>query len=291
MSRSGKVDVGGGLRLAWREWGEGPIPVLFIHGNLASKDWIELAARWFPEDLRVIGVDWRGCGDSDKPAAEPGYANYTMAQHAADMCAALDGLGIERCHLATHSTGGMIAAHMQLADPDRYGRCLALDPVTPLGLKFDETSIAIFRAMQASREVTRAGMATAAASLFVADSLLPGATSRFREGVGELQAFFERIIDQTFRVAEGIWFGTPHNLNIEYESGDVARRMPELTHEHLVLWGELDGWIPAADVRRMAAEMPNCRLVTAPGIGHSMNLENPALYAGYLGGFLGGVPV
>lgn len=291
MSRSGKVDVGGGLRLAWREWGEGPIPVLFIHGNLASKDWIELAARWFPEDLRVIGVDWRGCGDSDKPAAEPGYANYTMAQHAADMRAALDGLGIERCHLATHSTGGMIAAHMQLADPDRYGRCLALDPVTPLGLKFDETSIAIFRAMQASREVTRAGMATAAASLFVADSLLPGATPRFREGEGELQAFFERIIDQTFRVAEGIWFGTPHNLNIEYESGDVARRMPELTHEHLVLWGELDGWIPAADVKRMAAEMPNCRLVTAPGIGHSMNLENPALYAGYLGGFLGGVPV
>lgn len=291
MTRSGKVDVGGGLRLAWREWGEGPIPVLFIHGNLASKDWIELAARWFPEDLRVIGVDWRGCGDSDKPPAEPGYANYTMAQHAADMRAALDGLGIDRCHLATHSTGGMIAAHMQLADPDRYGRCLALDPVTPIGLKFDEASIAIFRAMQASREVTRAGMATAAASLFVADSLLPGATPRFREGVGELQAFFERIIDQTYRVAEGIWFGTPHNLNIEYESGDVARRMPELTHEHLVLWGELDGWIPAADVRRMAAEMPNCRLVTAPGIGHSMNLENPALYAGYFGGFLGGVPV
>jgi non-heme chloroperoxidase len=291
MTRSGKVDVGGGLRLAWREWGEGPIPVLFIHGNLASKDWIELAARWFPEDLRVIGVDWRGCGDSDKPPAEPGYANYTMAQHAADMGAALDRLGIDRCHLATHSTGGMIAAHMQLADPDRYGRCLALDPVTPIGLKFDEASIAIFRAMQASREVTRAGMATAAASLFVADSLLPGATPRFREGVGELQAFFERIIDQTFRVAEGIWFGTPHNLNIEYESGEVARRMPELTHEHLVLWGELDGWIPAADVRRMAAEMPNCRLVTAPGIGHSMNLENPALYAGYFGGFLGGVPV
>ena len=59
MTRSGKVEVGGGLRLAWREWGEGPIPVLFIHGNLASKDWIELAARWLPSDLRVIGVDWR----------------------------------------------------------------------------------------------------------------------------------------------------------------------------------------------------------------------------------------
>lgn len=291
MSRSGKVEVGGGVRLAWREWGEGPIPVLFIHGNLASKDWIELAARWFPQDLRVIGVDWRGCGDSDKPAAEPDYANYSMAQHAADMLAALDGLGVARCHLATHSTGGMVAAHMQLAQPDRFGRCLALDPVTPLGLRFDEAGMAVFRAMQASKEVTRAGMATAAASLFVADSLAPGSRPRFRAGVEDLQAFFYRIIDQTFGVAEGIWFGTPHNLNLEYESGEIARRMGELHHEHLVLWGELDGWIPAADVKRMAAEMPNCRLVVTPGIGHSMNLEAPALYAGYLGGFLGGVPV
>ena len=291
MSRSGRVEVGGGLRLAWREWGEGPVPVLFLHGNLASKDWIELAARWFPEGLRVIGVDWRGCGESDKPPADPDYANYSMAQHAADMLAALDGLGIGRCHLATHSTGGMIAAHMQLAQPDRFGRCLALDQVTPLGLRFDETGMAVFRAMRASKEVTRAGMATAAASLFVADSLAPGSRPRFRAGVEDLQAFFDRIIDQTFGVAEGIWFGTPYNLNLDYERGEIAGRMKELAHEHLVLWGELDGWIPAADVRRMAAEMPNCRLVVAPGVGHSMNLEAPALYAGYLGGFLGGVPV
>jgi pimeloyl-ACP methyl ester carboxylesterase len=286
---AGKVAVGGGVRLAYREWGDGPIPVLFIHGNLASKDWIELSARWFPKDLRVIGIDWRGCGDSDRPPAAPDYANYSMQQHADDMLAALDALGVARCHLATHSTGGIIAARMMLAQPERFGRCLALDPVTPLGLKFDESGIAVFRAMQASKDVTRAGMATAAASLFLAESLTPGSVPKFREGVGELQTFFDRIIDQTYGVAEGIWFGTPHNLNIEYASGELAKRMPSLEHDHLVLWGEMDGWIPAADVKRMAAEMPHCRLVTVPGIGHSMNLEQPALYAGYFGGFLGGV--
>ncbi len=287
--RSGKVDVGGGVRLAWRVWGEGATPVLFIHGNLASKDWIELAARWFPSDLRVIGVDWRGCGDSDRPAADKDYANYSMQQHAEDMLAALDALKIGRCHLATHSTGGIIAARMQLAQPGRFGRCLALDPVTPLGLRFDEQGIDVFRAMQASRDVTRAGMATAAASLFLSDSLAPGSMPKFRQGTEELQKFFDRIIDQTYGVAEGIWFGTPYNLNIEYETGELAARMPTLTHEHLVLWGELDGWIPAADVKRMAAEMPDCRLVTVPGIGHSMNLEQPALYAGYFGGYFSGV--
>jgi len=281
----------GDVSLGYREWGDGPIPVLFIHGNLASKDWIELSARWFPRDLRVVGIDWRGCGDSDRPAADKDYANYSMQQHADDMLAALDTLGIARCHLATHSTGGIIASRMMLAQPERFGRCLALDPVTPLGLKFDERGIAVFRAMQASKDVTRAGMATAAASLFLADSLTPGSMPTFKKGAAELQAFFDRIIDQTYSVAEGIWFGTPHNLNIEYTSRELAERMSSLTHEHLVLWGEMDGWIPAADVKQMAADMPNCRLVTVPGIGHSMNLEEPALYAGYFGAFLSGIEI
>jgi hypothetical protein len=32
-----------------------------------------------------------------------------------------------------------------------------------------------------------------------------------------------------------------------------------------------------------------CRLVVVPGIGHSMNLELPALYAGYFGAWFGGL--
>ena len=35
--------------------------------------------------------------------------------------------------------------------------------------------------------------------------------------------------------------------------------------------------------------MPDCRLVIVPGIGHSMNLEVPALYAGYFGAWFGGL--
>ncbi|WP_116135127.1 alpha/beta fold hydrolase [Tropicimonas sp. IMCC34043] len=288
MSRM--VDANG-VKLAWREWGNGPIPVLFIHGNLASKDWIELSARWFPGDLRVIGVDWRGCGESEKPAPTAGYTNYTMQQHAEDMIAALDALGIERCHLATHSTGGIIAARMQLMQPERFGKVLSLDPVSPLGLRFDEGGLGVFKAMQASKEMTRAVMATAAASLFAAESMMPGNTPKFREGLGEAQKLFDRIIDQTFAVSEGIWLGTPTNLTLEAESGELAARMHELDHEHLVLWGELDGWIPAADVKRMAEEMPDCRLVKVPGVGHSMNLEAPALYAGYFGAFFGDEPL
>jgi pimeloyl-ACP methyl ester carboxylesterase len=281
--RAGEVSLG------WREWGKGDVTVVFIHGNLASKDWIELAAPLFPSGVRVIGIDWRGCGDSDRPPALPDYSNYSMQTHAGDMLAALDTLGIPFCHLATHSTGGIIAARMLLMQPKRFGRVFALDPVTPLGMTFNAEQIGLFRMMMASREVTRTVMATAAVSLFSPESLAPDMVPKFREGVDRLQAFFERIVEQTYGVSEGIWIGTPTNLNHERESGELKRRMPEISHEHLVLWGEKDGWIAPADLKVMADAMPNCRLVVVPGIGHSMNLEMPELYAGYFGAWFGGL--
>jgi len=279
----------GDVHLGVRAWGEGDVTVVFIHGNLASKDWIELAAPLLPRRLRVVGVDWRGCGESDRPAPAPDYVNYSMQQHAVDMLAALDALKISFCHLAVHSTGGIIAARMLLAQPDRFGRVFALDPVTPLGMAFTKEQIGLFRAMMASRDVTRKVMATAASSLFMPESLLADAVPKFRKGLGDGETFFEHILDQTFGVSEGVWIGTPTHLNLERESRELARRMAEIRHPHLVLWGEKDGWIPLADLEAMTAAMPDCRLVIVPGIGHSMNLEAPVLYAGYFGAWFGGL--
>jgi pimeloyl-ACP methyl ester carboxylesterase len=123
--------------------------------------------------------------------------------------------------------------------------------------------------------------------LFEPDSLSPGKVPQFREGRRASQALFRKVVDQTFSVSEGIWLGTPYNLNLEYERRELASRMPEITKEHLVLWGEQDGWIPLEDLKMMAAAMPNCRLVSVPDVGHSMNLEQPYLYAGYFGAFFG----
>jgi pimeloyl-ACP methyl ester carboxylesterase len=279
----------GDVQLGWREWGTGDVTVVFVHGNLASKDWIELAAPLFPSGLRVIGIDWRGCGESDRPAPSPDYVNYSMQQHSKDMLAALDELQIPFCHLATHSTGGIIAARMLLMQPERFGRVLALDPVSPLSMFFDADQLGLFRAMMTSRELTRDVMATAAVTLFAPESLAPNTAPRFRAGIGELQAFYERLLEQTFGVAEGIWLGTPCNLNLERESRELERRMPEIRHPHLVLWGEKDGWIARADMTTMATSMPNCRLVIVPGVGHSMNVEAPSLYAGYFGAWFGGL--
>ena len=140
----------------------------------------------------MIGIDWRGCGESDRPKSMADYSNYSMQQHALDMLAALDTLDIKYCHLATHSTGGIIAARMMLMQPQRFGRVFALDPVTPLGMAFNADQVGLFRAMMASKDLTRAMMATAAVSLFVPESLAPNVIPRFRDGLGEIQALFER---------------------------------------------------------------------------------------------------
>jgi pimeloyl-ACP methyl ester carboxylesterase len=73
------------------------------------------------------------------------------------------------------------------------------------------------------------------------------------ECLGATQLLFERILDQTFGVAEGIWIGTPVNLTRERESRELERRMPEIQHPHLVVWGEGDGWIAPADLTSRAS--------------------------------------
>ncbi|WP_333835264.1 alpha/beta fold hydrolase [Rubrimonas sp.] len=284
----GHVNVGEGVRLAWRAWGEGSTTVAFIHGNLASKEWFELVARRLPRDLRVIGFDWRGCGDSDRPEPGPNYANYAMERHAADMLEGLDALGVGRCHLITHSTGGYIAALMELAAPGRFPRILDLDPVSPKGMAFDAAGRAVFEAMKSAKAVTRAVMASAAPTLFDPSSLTQGRAPAFLDPKSELARFYDRIVDQTFGVSDGVWLGTPFHLDRASATGGLTARMGEMKAERLIVWGEQDLWIPQADVEAMAAGLPNARLVKVPGVGHSMNLEAPDLFAGFVGAHLGG---
>jgi pimeloyl-ACP methyl ester carboxylesterase len=63
--------------------------------------------------------------------------------------------------------------------------------------------------------------------------------------------------------------------------------MAEIRHEHLVVRGQKDSWTAPADLKTMAVAMPHGQLATVPDVGHSMNLEIPALYAEYFGAYFG----
>lgn len=279
------VDIGD-IRLNVLAWGEGTTTVVCIHGNLASASWFALVPPLLPARFRVVAIDWRGCGDSDKPAAEPDFSNYAITRHAADMLAVLHALGIEHCHLVTHSTGGLIALYMLLAEPGRFGKVLALDPVGPRGLRFGAEGRALIGTMRTSRDRTRKGLALTAASLFVPASLEAGRAPEFAPHATEAQrALFERLVDQSRMAADGIWSGIPIHLDDVRDHDGLIDRVGAIRHPHRVLWGTLDPFIPRRDMDEMAAALPDCRLEVVAGVGHSMNIERPALLAHHVADF------
>ena len=51
------------------------------HGNLGCADWLAAVLALLPPTIRVIVAEWRGCGESDKPAPAADYGNYVPKGH------------------------------------------------------------------------------------------------------------------------------------------------------------------------------------------------------------------
>jgi pimeloyl-ACP methyl ester carboxylesterase len=113
-----------GLDWHWVEAGDG-FPVVLLHGIPESwacwKQQIPLLAKQF----RVIALDMKGYGQSDKQEGD--YSGSTVA---AETLALLDAIGVETFHLAGHDWGVMVADNICNLVPDRVERyvrcCLSL---------------------------------------------------------------------------------------------------------------------------------------------------------------------
>jgi lipase len=114
--------VPGEVGLAIGRAGEGPDPVVCLHGITAQHRAFNAAARHLGPSRGLVGVDLRGRGDSDKP--ESGYG---LATHASDVIRVLDHLGLENAVLLGHSMGAFVALKTALASPDRVRALVLLD--------------------------------------------------------------------------------------------------------------------------------------------------------------------
>jgi lipase len=114
--------VPGEVELAiWRA-GDGPDPVVCLHGITAQHRAFNAAARYLAPTRGLVGVDLRGRGDSDKPDS-----GYGLEAHAADVVRVLDYLGLENAVLVGHSMGGFVALKAALACPERVRALVLLD--------------------------------------------------------------------------------------------------------------------------------------------------------------------
>jgi pimeloyl-ACP methyl ester carboxylesterase len=92
-------------------------PIVLVHGFTGSTEKDGTAARIdaLDDDYRVIALDLRGHGKSDKPHDPEKYG----AEMAADVIRLLDHLHIERAHLMGYSLGGLITFKLLADHPDR----------------------------------------------------------------------------------------------------------------------------------------------------------------------------
>jgi len=108
-----------GIRLAFIDEGAGD-PVLLIHGfaSSARTNWVEpgCVSLLTRSGFRVIAIDNRGHGDSDKLYDRALYSATLMAEDARRL---LDHLGISRADVMGYSMGARITAFLALAHPGR----------------------------------------------------------------------------------------------------------------------------------------------------------------------------
>ena len=114
--------VPGDVGISINRAGEGPDPVVCLHGITAQHRAFTSAARRVGPARGLVGVDLRGRGDSDKP--ESGYG---LEAHAGDVIRVLDHLGLENATIAGHSMGGFVATKTALLFPDRVRAIVLLD--------------------------------------------------------------------------------------------------------------------------------------------------------------------
>jgi len=118
-----------GVRIHYTDEGQGE-PVVLLHGFAVNADlnWRRPGiTQALSRDFRVIAMDLRGHGLSDKPHDESQYGNEMVN----DVIRLLDHLHIEKAHVVGYSLGGSITLKLAATHPHR------LITAAPLGVGWE----------------------------------------------------------------------------------------------------------------------------------------------------------
>ena len=105
-----------GITMYYEQHGAGE-PLLLVNGLGADITLLAPLIAWFEGSFRVVALDNRGAGRTDKPDAP-----YTIELMAQDTAALMNALSLERAAVLGISMGGRIALELALSCPDRVRR-------------------------------------------------------------------------------------------------------------------------------------------------------------------------
>lgn len=236
-----------------RQWGDGE-PLLLLHGlGGDSRLWKEQVEP-FSRHYRMIAVDLRGFGGSDKPR-DP--AAYSIASLTRDIAGVADALGLTGLHVAGTSMGGFIAQTLALSHPDLCRSLVLAHTAARMSIPAD--------ILAARTEALGRLSMGEYAQMLVGQALAPASAERLRdEIIGVIGGNDKWAYTQV--LTKGL---ADFDLRDQVGNVDVPT---------LVLVGELDRVIPPEHGRDLAARIPGAQLATISSAGHLSYLEQPEAF-------------
>ena len=272
------ITVSDGTRVHVRDEGlrDGPVLVLLHGSNAALQSWEPWVGE-LRERFRLVSLDFPGHGLTG-PSASRTYGGPAYVQVVDDVVGAL---GINRFAVAGNSMGGAVAWQYTVAHPDKV-RALILLNSAGYPRANPGTQPLIFRLVRTP----------------VVGELLSGFSSRgliesnLKDVIADDSLVTDRMIDTYWDLLRrpGNRQATLDRMRAPPADPEAWRRIATIRVPTLVLWGEVDPWIPASDAARYTADIPGARAIIYPGIGHLPHEEVPARSAADVSAFLAGVP-
>jgi haloacetate dehalogenase len=134
----------GRVRLRVRSGGSGP-PLLLLHGHPQTHAMWHRVAPLLAGRHRVVMMDLRGRGDSQRLPASKDHARYSKRAMAADAIAVMRAVGFERFDVCGHDRGARVAHRLALDHAQAVARLMLLD-IAPTLAMYEGTTEAFARA-------------------------------------------------------------------------------------------------------------------------------------------------
>ncbi len=258
------VTADDGVRLFYEETGRGT-PIVFVHEFAGDHRSYETQMRHFARGFRCIAFNARGYPPSDVPNAADAYSQDRARD---DILAVLNGLGIDQAHVVGISMGGFATLHFGLAHPAR-ARSLV---IAGCGYGAAPGARAQFmaEAEESAQRFEKLGMAEAAAAYALGPTRVQFQNKNprgWQEFAGQLA---EHSSEGAARTMRGVQKRRPSLF-------DLTAEMAALSVPSLIMTGDED-WPCLEPALLMKRAIPSADLVVLPRTGHTLNLEEPALF-------------
>jgi pimeloyl-ACP methyl ester carboxylesterase len=258
-----------GQHLAYIDMGDrqGP-PVVLIHGYTDNaRDWVPLIP-YLSKKFRLIVVDIRGHGRSDKP--ECCYARIDFAY---DIRLLLDALHIDKADVVGHSLGSMITQVLAEEWPQRVRKVVLISSTAgprpgspPKKPAFDYA--AQIRKLKEPIDPDSPFM------IAWWDSPKPVNPQ-----------FIQRQRRDAAQIPLAVWLAV---LDQGASPSDLQRTLPKLQAPALLIWGSDDPIVDEEGRQTLRQGLPSAMVKVFEGLGHNPFWENPQAVAAVINRFLGG---